>query len=605
MTAASSLVLLVMMFAVGSAAFYSKPANCVVCHEMNTYDRSWRASAHKSITCNACHNKRSSEASLGGQATLNRLVAHLTKLPISSAAPVDNNNCISCHPSTFKNIKTHASKSAINFHPAHSAAGVTCIECHKEIAHPAPGMSGSDKPQMKTCIACHKNKRLSTDCTTCHNGINAHVVKIIKAGRLTSVDGKNLAGGVSCKACHTFNAAFEMDHTGAIENVGGYTGTETCLKCHISVGGEASHNVHGKLTTKQLTAAGIDAAESRSLNPSIWAYRLETESGEIRSGGCGRCHSSNSSEKASVSAGAASSGITPSTTVECLICHASIYDMRQRKVTTVSGINKWVEDASAKTAASVGKPAAPQCLRCHQDSLVDLDGTPYTAASDVHAAQNISCQSCHVASSRKTTGSNVRSCTSCHADFKHGIASIDLHTVRLACQICHITGVTGLSVLDTTRGADRDGDGLFEEAATGAANKHQEFLWFNGSADPSGWPNATREDRKAKIYPFRQYTYVIGFDIVKETRVTANPVVFAQTGDFALAVRRAANAAGIKPPKWTRVEQKRIRQLNHGINRNGLACDACHSSNGMMDFKALGYMSDEIETLQEHQSYSK
>jgi len=51
-------------------------------------------------------------------------------------------------------------------------------------------------------------------------------------------------------------------------------------------------------------------------------------------------------------------------------------------------------------------------------------------------------------------------------------------------------------------------------------------------------------------------------------------------------------------PRW--IPQDAMLEISHAIRRKGaLTCDNCHSPNGVMDFKALGYTPEEVESLKE------
>ncbi|HZD60503.1 MAG TPA: hypothetical protein VE439_08650, partial [Anaerolineae bacterium] len=58
-------------------------------------------------------------------------------------------------------------------------------------------------------------------------------------------------------------------------------------------------------------------------------------------------------------------------------------------------------------------------------------------------------------------------------------------------------------------------------------------------------------------------------------------------------------------PKWITVGEVEIKQLNHAIKPKGMDCGNCHSKNGIMDFKALGYSKEEVEVLSRPQSLVK
>ena len=55
--------------------------------------------------------------------------------------------------------------------------------------------------------------------------------------------------------------------------------------------------------------------------------------------------------------------------------------------------------------------------------------------------------------------------------------------------------------------------------------------------------------------------------------------------------------------KLKNVEAHWMRQMgtlmvNHGIEKNGRQCKECHTTNGIMDFKLLGYSAERVEELE-------
>ncbi|MFO8004610.1 cytochrome c3 family protein [Thioalkalivibrio sp.] len=49
-------------------------------------------------------------------------------------------------------------------------------------------------------------------------------------------------------------------------------------------------------------------------------------------------------------------------------------------------------------------------------------------------------------------------------------------------------------------------------------------------------------------------------------------------------------------PRWMPMDAG--LEINHAIRRQGLSCRDCHSADGVLDWKALGYPEDQVETLQ-------
>ena len=52
-------------------------------------------------------------------------------------------------------------------------------------------------------------------------------------------------------------------------------------------------------------------------------------------------------------------------------------------------------------------------------------------------------------------------------------------------------------------------------------------------------------------------------------------------------------------PRW--IPQDALLEISHAIRRDGAySCESCHSQNGILDWKNLGYTEDEVESLQEN-----
>lgn len=589
----------------GSVEFYSNNENCSKCHEMKRYTDTWRTSIHGSIGCEACHRRHESEGMISLKGTaIQRIAQHFLKKDKKPKAYIVKENCYACHPSIKKEITASRNSRIINPHPVHLAAGFVCIDCHKDFVH-TKRMVAKPLPEMETCIRCHKEEDISVECSTCHFGSQEHISRIAKSG------GYTLQAGQSCEVCHTNKAGSKTEHKKALQNVGGFKGTATCLKCHVDAAESVVAGVHSKLRTPVTNAEGVNVTKGMAdiaANPAMWAWTAEKKDRTVKSGGCGRCHAggSNLPNQEMVS------------TIDCLICHARDYDLRQRKVVGDGGVKKWIGDTSVRAANSVGKPVASYCWRCHEERMAMRRGTPYEAEHDVHAEAGMACQSCHVTIRHKIARGAVADisandipevsvqCESCHVDYNHEARNIDLHQGRLACQACHVGRVEGMIAWDRVRGVDEDGDGLFEEEFILKKGVTPTFMWFNGRVDGNNLPLGNKADRKARLYPFKVYSSISAIDSRTKKPVPSSAATFAKTGDFDLAVRAAAKSMHLpKPPKWIKVEATAIKQLNHAIKRKGLECNDCHAKDGIMDFKKLGYSQETIKRLTAPQSYSK
>jgi len=99
---------------------------------------------------------------------------------------------------------------------------------------------------------------------------------------------------------------------------------------------------------------------------------------------------------------------------------------------------------------------------------------------DVHMdaeGLNFSCQTCHTTENHDIAGSrfdwdvqgesNLQTCSTCHSDAPHGDETMDAHTVKFACQTCHIPVYSKEAYTKTywdwsTAGELKDGEGDFE-----------------------------------------------------------------------------------------------------------------------------------------------
>ncbi len=56
-------------------------------------------------------------------------------------------------------------------HKTHLDAGATCTECHGEVAK-MPVMFQAVETNMGSCMTCHAKKKVSNDCSFCHDKAN-------------------------------------------------------------------------------------------------------------------------------------------------------------------------------------------------------------------------------------------------------------------------------------------------------------------------------------------------------------------------------------------------------------------------------------------------
>ncbi len=456
----------------------------------------------------------------------------------------------------------------------------------------------------------------------------------------------------------------------------GYHGARTCAACHAQALNEVLDSVHWNLASPVRNVQGLpdgswwgmanrQCALAGCMAAANW---LAATDGRFtpQSQGCGVCH-----------IGALSSPPVPGRpptaaqrqTVDCLVCHARVYDWRRRAhlVKEGSGLH-WGRDSSMRAALSITRvPTNAACLRCHEHAFsADYKrGTPFTAANDVHARAGLRCVTCHVTEHHKIAKGQAESdmvandlpdvpvrCSGCHGPDPHSAAHgaiLNAHSRRLACQTCHIRQVSGIVYENWGKPVRDDAHGwrsALSRYDPSAALPGQyvptvriergppQYLWRvpNTPEHPAAqswmaFATATRDTPGARIYPVRALTQIMLFDRTRRMwqapgmafmRHDANTAhfplllapdraVYNRTGNVQQALDAGMRAMGIPwSGRWMamRVPGTSYISVNHGIRRHGLACSACHSPHGLMNFAQLGYSARQVRQLEQARGVS-
>lgn len=387
-----------------------------------------------------------------------------------------------------------------------------------------------------------------------------------------------------------------------------YTGPETCEVCHLDAADQVMHTVHYTWEEKMAHYSPIPASIAR-IN---WLGILNPEM-KI-AGGCGRCH--------------IGGGIMPGTPeaetpeakakIDCLICHAEVYDMNARYPEKDEDGN-WVlpGDTSLKAARSAARPTAEACLRCHLNAgggklyKRGVDFAPVAdkhadeATGDVHADNGMVCVDCHRGENHKVYGyaptlwsrdyDERLTCESCHTDAPHANPLINNKHTRLDCRTCHIRSTGGLMKRDWTAEPVYDPIkelyGPVDEVAP-ANSVDPIYKWYNGGRlKPGQWPGRF-DDPSSKLQPFKLYEGTVPVDASTGKPIPLKLGVFYKTGDLEKAIVAGAQAAGMAySGTWQAKTFKIPLQLSHGIlpADEAVTCQECHIPDGRLDFQALGY----------------
>jgi hypothetical protein len=601
--------LLCVVLVVGANIWYSNPKHCVSCHEVKKNFDSWKISSHSSVNCLECHQDKGFKGMMESKARgIFRVLLHFSGMsPSEIKAVVARERCWQCHTQLRKKYRVGSMANLSDTHSIHLNKGYNCTDCHAEAVHP-DNLLESGMPKMIACITCHEQEKVTTECGVCHLDVQRHQSVIADLGGLP------LSEQGSCATCHPLVKMYDnkISHKVAIDNVGGWKGSNAvCNQCHPRQAKDMEHTVHARLKSEVKKIKDVKGQQglitrycaycggNAELN---WADAIETQ-GKRVSIGCGKCH-----------VGGASVEKIPSSEIDCLVCHSEKYDMTKKTVVQDDGRIHWTRDTAEETAYAVGRPLASHCKRCHEDYMTHYRGTPFTKETDAHAAMGMDCIQCHTIVNHKVArGSYVtdlwandlpavaHSCIQCHMNRRHQNNYINIHLQKIACETCHVKKAGGLLSRDWTEPQLDKEKGLYQPATVTQEEIKPIFAWFNGEIESSTKPVGARDDRNAKIYPFKMITSSVPVNPATGEPLPIKLSVYHQTGDVTASIEAAMQELNLSWDKrWKKGNipaTSAYIQLSHSVSDKGRACDECHSENGVIDFKTLGYTDEQIKML--------
>lgn len=331
-----------------------------------------------------------------------------------------------------------------------------------------------------------------------------------------------------------------------------------------------------------------------------------------------------------------------STNIDCLVCHDN--SETYAKGQELEGAPDPKVDL-AKAAQSVGKPKRSNCGVCHffggggnNVKHGDLEKSLFEPSKelDAHMAvegMNMECTDCHVTQNHVISGKmyslssmnrNRVTCEQCHTETPHDKDILNEHTLKVACQTCHIPtyakdAATKVAWDWSTAGRLRDGKPYEEDDAFGnhtylsikgtfkwAKNLKPEYAWFNGTATHyllgekiPDYGKKTLElnplygdyaDPDAKIIPLKRHRARQPADPVNQILIQPklyadNPGEGAFWKDFNW---QRASEVGMKEAglpysgKYDFIETVMNWPVNHmvGTKENTVKCVECHTQNG-------------------------
>ena len=324
--------------------------------------------------------------------------------------------------------------------------------------------------------------------------------------------------------------------------------------------------------------------------------------------------------------------------IDCLVCHDGT-------ATYAKGQNMGGAPAPTvnltKVAQSVGRPTRNNCGVCHfyggggnNVKHADLEESMFepTREVDVHMAvdgANMQCVDCHITKKHNIRGQlyslssmnrNRVTCEQCHTGTPHEDDLLNEHTLKVACQTCHIPIYAKVNATKTywdwsTAGKLGDGKPYEEKDAEGnivytsmkgtfrwGKSLKPEYVWFNGTAehyllgdkvaDPTkpvilNQFNGSYVDLDAKIFPVKVMRTRQVFDPVNQMLVALK-----------LFAPKPGEGAFWKDFEWVRAAEVGMKErglpfsgqiafietqaywpLNHMVSpkEKALRCTECHT----------------------------
>ncbi|MFH1049546.1 MAG: tetrathionate reductase family octaheme c-type cytochrome [bacterium] len=418
--------------------------------------------------------------------------------------------------------------------------------------------------------------------------------------------------------------------------------TEACVSCHNLSAGEIMKSNHWNWEREEyIQGRGIVyIGKKNAMNNFCIGTKGNEES-------CAKCH---------IGFGMDSKGkiFTDSTNIDCLVCHdnTETYVKAQEK----GGAPVATLDFNI-IAEGVGKPKRTNCGVCHfyggggnNVKHGDLEEAMFepTKNIDVHMGVdglNMQCIDCHVSDrhilsgklfSFASTCGDRNSCEQCHTIYPHEEDMLNKHTLKVACESCHIPTYAKVNATKmfwdwSQAGKLRNGQPYTEEDSMGnhsymsikgkfvwKKNVRPDYIWFNGTAshylegdkiDDITKPvilnklNGSYEDDESKIVPVKIHGAKQPFDPVN--RILIQPKLYAEKkgeGAFWKDFNwQTASEVGMKDAnlpfsgKISFIKTEMYWPINHMVapKEEAVKCNECHTRNdsrlaGLKDFYMPG-----------------
>lgn len=402
--------------------------------------------------------------------------------------------------------------------------------------------------------------------------------------------------------------------------------TATCISCHNKRHIEVMQSSHWNWEREEyIEGRGIVYLGKKN---AINNFCIGTQGNETS---CAKCHIGYAMD----SKGKA---YTDSTNVDCLVCHDNTETYV--KAPEKGGAPLATLDLS-NIAQNVGKPKRSNCGVCHfyggggnNVKHGDLEMAMFepTKELDIHMGTdgtNMSCVDCHTTEKHDISGKvyslssmshDRNTCEQCHTSNPHEDNILNEHTLKVACQSCHIPTYAKANATEmdwdwSTAGRLKDGMPYVEDDSMGnptyksikgsftwEKNVKPDYVWFNGKASHHLIDDQIQDtskilvlnrlqgsyaDEESKIVPVKIHKAKQPFDPVHGLLI--QPKLYAEKkgeGAFWLDFDwQKAAEVGSKEANLhycgeiSFIETKMYWPVNHMVasKENTVACSECHT----------------------------
>jgi octaheme c-type cytochrome (tetrathionate reductase family) len=284
--------------------------------------------------------------------------------------------------------------------------------------------------------------------------------------------------------------------------------TKACISCHTGRADEIMKSNHWNWEREEfIEGRGIVYLGKKN---AINNFCIGTEGNETS---CAKCHIGFSMKDSKTFS------YTDANNIDCLICHDNTETYA--KAPEKGGAPDLSLDL-ANIAQHVGQPKRSNCGVCHffggggnNVKHGDLDKAMFEGSKyiDVHMGadvMNLQCVDCHKTEKHNIRGKmyslssmnrNRTACEECHSENPHEEAVLNKHTLKVACQTCHIpvyakANATKMYWDWSTAGKLKNGEPYEEDDKDGnhtylsikgsfkwEKNLKPDYIWFNGTAN--------------------------------------------------------------------------------------------------------------------------